>query len=107
MPFKSVVLIGVAALVAGCTTTSPARLHGHGLERVMERPAEAAIALLGAPALDRREGTARQLQFRGTCTLDLYYYPKGAESLAQYAAARMPNGQTLDPGTCLKKLSAG
>jgi len=71
----------------------------------MGKPAEAAKALLGPSALDRREGMARQLQFVGACILDLFFLPRGEGApVAAHAEARLPNGQPVSPGDCLAAL---
>ena len=45
------------------------------LELIGRNPVEVA-ALLGPPALDRSEGSARQLQFaNAACVLDVVFYP--------------------------------
>lgn len=77
----------------------------------MGQPAETAIAMLGEPSLDRREAQARQLQFTGTCILDIHYFQRAGEaSLAIYAEARLPNGNDMPAGKCmniLRKAKAG
>lgn len=71
----------------------------------MGKPAEAAIALLGEPSLDRREGMARQLQFAGACVLDIFYYQKaGQPPLAIHTEARLPNGRDVAAGDCMRSL---
>lgn len=76
-----------------------------GLAEVMGKPAETAISLLGQPALDRKEGEARQLQFSGTCILDLYYYPKASTGpVATYGEARLVSGEPLAADACLRRL---
>lgn len=98
-------------LLAACATTAPpatpATPPSAALALVMGKPAEAALALLGAPTLDRREGNARQLQFaRGPCILDLYFVPPagGGVPLASHADARTADGTTLAPSDCLAQL---
>ncbi|MGQ5702087.1 hypothetical protein ACUJ46_08570 [Sandaracinobacteroides sp. A072] len=99
-------------LLAGCATTPPVAETPPppmpaGLGQVMGKPAETAIALMGAPALDRKEGPARHLQFSGGCILDLFYYPGkggGAAPLATHAEARLPGGRAFAPGACLEML---
>ena len=94
----------VALAVAACATTPPpqpaaprpvALTPVAGLERILGRPANEATALLGPPTLDRREGTARSVQFTGAgCVLDVYYYPDPAagQPTARFAEARLPTG---------------
>ncbi len=74
-----------------------------GLERIIGRPAAEATALLGAPSLDRREGSARAVQFASAgCVLDVYYYPDPAagQPTARFAEARLPTGATDAPARC-------
>ena len=94
----------VALAVAACATTPPpqpaaprpvALTPVAGLERILGRPANEATALLGPPTLDRREGTARSVQFIAAgCVLDVYYYPDPAagQPTARFAEARLPTG---------------
>jgi hypothetical protein len=100
------------ALLAGCAAT-PSRPPAPppppppvaGMERLLGQPPEAAVALLGQPALDRTEGLVRQFQYRGACVLDLYYYPKpGTGMQATYAEARLPDGRDFAAGRCLALL---
>jgi len=74
-----------------------------GLERILGRPADAAIAALGPASLDRREGPARAVQFaQAGCVLDVYYYPDPAagQPTARFAEARLPSGKADDPARC-------
>ena len=96
--------------LASCATqpsveVAPSAPPAPGMERLMGKPADLAIQLLGTPRLDRREGPARQLQFRGACILDIFYYPKaGQPALATHAEARLASGQASSPGDCLQAL---
>ncbi len=98
------------ALLAGCATApapapEPPPPPPPGMELLLGRPAEEAIALLGKPRLDRREGPARQLQFAGGCLLDLYYYPnEGTVPLATHADSRLADGRDFAAGECLQML---
>ncbi len=101
-----------AALAACATTPAVAPVSAPrpvaltpvpGLERILGRPADVAIAALGAPGLDRREGPARAVQFAGAgCVLDVYYYPDPAagQPTARYAEARLPSGAADAPARC-------
>ena len=65
--------------------------------------------LLGAPALDVREGTARKLQFRSpVCVIDFYLYPPrgGAEPVVTHIDARRPTGEDFDGASCFAALAA-
>jgi len=76
-----------------------------GMELLLGKPPEAALALLGTPRLDTREGTARQLQFASGCVLDLWYYPgAGSPPVATHADARLVDGRDFAPGDCLQML---
>ncbi len=100
----------VLALLAGCAST-PAPIATApppavpGMDRLLGKPVDAAIAMLGAASLDRREGIARQLQFAGACILDLFYYPKDGGTVATYAEARLPDGRAFPAGECLALLT--
>jgi hypothetical protein len=75
------------------------------MELLLGQPAETAVALLGKPRLDRREGPARQLQFGSACILDVFYYQQpGAAPLATHADSRLPDGRAFAPGECLQML---
>ncbi|MFC3714366.1 hypothetical protein ACFOMD_17495 [Sphingoaurantiacus capsulatus] len=70
-------------------------------------PAEVA-AMFGKPALDRTEGTARQLQFaNANCVLDVYFYPdkRSGKVAATYAEARTPAGQASETAACIDGLT--
>lgn len=73
------------------------------LQLIGRDPAEVA-ALLGTPALDRSEGTARQLQFaNGDCVLDIFFYPdrKSGKVAATYLEARTRAGQAFETRACV------
>jgi hypothetical protein len=75
------------------------------MEQLLGKPAEVAIALLGQPRLDRREGAARQLQFASGCVLDIWFYPDaGAAPIATHADARLVDGRDFAAGDCLQML---
>jgi hypothetical protein len=101
--FTPFALLAPLALLAACATTPPppaaprpvALTPVAGLERILGRPANEATALLGPATLDRREGTARAVQFANAgCVLDVYYYPDPAagQPTARFAEARLPTG---------------
>jgi hypothetical protein len=99
-------------ILAGCAATAtpvataPEPPSYAGLETLMGRGADVAIALVGPSTLDRREGEARHLQFAGACVLDLYYYPPPGSNapVARHADARLPDGTAIAPGQCLSRL---
>jgi hypothetical protein len=107
---KPIACLIALLLVAGCATTpkvadEPAPPPPAGMEQLLGKPAETALALLGRPRLDRREGMARQLQFASGCILDLFYYQKPGEApLATHAEARLPDGRNYAAGDCLQML---
>ena len=99
-------------LVTGCTppvapvapiAPPPIPSAGPGLERIIGQTTTAAIALIGKPTLDRREGPGHHLQFgRSACVLDVYYYPDPAGiELGRFAEARRSDGQNREAGDCL------
>jgi len=77
------------------------------LQLIGRAPAEV-TALLGTPALDRSEGTARQLQFaNAACVLDVYFYPdrNSGKVAATYVEARGRDGQASDTSACVEGLA--
>lgn len=103
--------LGAAMLfLAACATTPPPIVSAPaprlpGMEMLMGQPPQAATNMLGAPSLDRQEGTSRQLQFAGGCILDLFYYPRAQTGMvATFADARLPDGRDFSPGECLALL---
>lgn len=103
-------LIVLAALSLGACATTPAPQPAPpppepGMERLLGQPPETALQLLGTPSLDKREGPSRQLQFAGSCILDIWYYPQAGHLLATYADARLVDGRQLSPGACFAMLS--
>jgi hypothetical protein len=106
MAMPRVPLFGALALLAGCASAPPAAVAPPpppGMDLLLGQPAETALALLGTPRLDRREGPARQLQFAGGCVLDLFYYGAPAP-VATHADARLPDGRDYAAGDCLQQL---
>lgn len=111
MRLVSLALCG-AAVLSACAPTPPplapsvrpvALTPVAGLERILGRPAADATALLGAPTLDRREGTAHAVQFANAgCVLDVYYYPDPAagQPTARFAEARLPTGAADPAARC-------
>jgi hypothetical protein len=102
------------ALLSGCAAapavvTAPPEAPSYaGLELLMGRGADVAIALIGPSTLDRREGEARHLQFAAGCVLDLFYYPPPGSNapVARHADARLPDGTAIAPGACFTQLQA-
>lgn len=99
------------ALLAGCAASPPGQTlvtappPPPGMELVLQQLPETAIALLGPPRLDKKEGVSRQLQFSGSCVLDIWYYPKpGPALVATHADARLPDGRDFPAGECLQQL---
>ena len=98
------------ALLAGCATAPAAVVVAPpppppGMELVLDQIPETAISLLGQPRMDKKEGPSRQLQYVGSCVLDIWYYPKpGPALVATHADARLPDGRDFAPGECLQQL---
>ncbi len=99
------------ALLAGCATApppapvTPPPPPPPGMELLLGKPPEVALALLGKPRLHKREGPARQLQFASGCVLDLWYYPApGPAPVATHADARLADGRDFAAGDCLQML---
>jgi len=102
-----------ALIAAACASTPPPKAIAvvrpvaltpvAGLERILGQPATRATMLLGPASLDRREGTARALQFAAAgCVLDVYYYPDPAagQPTARFAEARLPSGAADPAARC-------
>lgn len=109
---KSLAPLALLLALAACATTAPPPAPvapaapappPPGLTRIIGASAATVTALLGPAALDRTEGTARQLQYiRPVCVLDIFLYPGANNALAvRTAAARKPDGTVMDPGACL------
>lgn len=119
------VVATAAALLAGCASSRSAPPAGNQIPRqqavvlrvnppatqvggaVVGRTAQALVALLGQPALDVHEGSARKLQFlNGDCVLDAYLYAprSGAEPVVTHVDARLPDGRDTDGETCTASL---
>lgn len=88
---------------------APQVLRAPGLERVIERDAQALLATFGPARLDVREGDMRKLQFSGEpCVLDVFLYPlrPGGEPVATYVdARRSSDGLDVDRAACIAALA--
>lgn len=107
LPLAALLMLAACATQPAprATVTAPGAPAVVGMERLMGQSPEAAVALLGQAKLDRREGPARQLQYAGSCILDLWFYPKeGSTPVATHAEARLPDGRDLAAGDCLRQL---
>ncbi|PZU08191.1 hypothetical protein [Sphingomonas sp.] len=117
-PFLAPPLLLALALAACGPTTppvstpapppSPSAAPAAGLTRVMGQNAPTLIALLGPPALDLREGSARKLQFRSpACVLDTYLYPPaaGGDPKVTWIDTRTPGGADFDRASCIASLA--
>ena len=120
LPVRPALFAGLAglALLSACATAPSAMIEAvpataeappppPGMELLLARPAETAIALLGKPRLDKAEGVSRQLQFVGACILDVWYYPTLRGMVATYADARLADGGDIAAGQCLRRLLPG
>lgn len=99
------------ALLAGCATAPPPVATvappppPPGLELLLNQLPETAMSLLGQPRLDKKEGASRQLQYVGSCVLDIWYYARpGPAQVATHADARLPDGRSFAAGECLQRL---
>ena len=113
MIHPNICVLLTAFLIGGCAASGPADLQSgtpklqqatSGTALVLDQPAQAILALLGGPKLDRQDRGARQLQFIAAgCVIDIYLYAKsaGAEAVATYAEARRNDGSTMDAGQCI------
>ena len=116
--FSRLVPLAGLALLAACSSAPPPAIEATprapaapppppGLELLLQKPPETAIALLGRPRLDKQEGVSRQLQFEGDCILDVWYYPGANGPVATYADARLADGRDFAAGACLRQLLPG
>lgn len=106
-----IIQLSALALLAGCAATPPPVVVAApppppaGMELIINQLPETAISLLGQPRLDKKEGASRQLQYVGSCVLDIWYYPKpGPALVATHADARLPDGRDFAAGECLQQL---
>lgn len=98
-----------ATLLPGCVAAVvpvplPAPEPAKSSLNLMGRAPDEVAALLGTPALDRSEGTARQLQFaNASCVLDVFFYPdrSSGKAAATYLEARTRAGQTFETRACV------
>ena len=98
---SAMLLSACAAAVVPIPIPVPAEKQS--LQLLGRGPTEVA-SLLGKPALDRSEGTARQLQFaNATCVLDIFFYPdrKSGKVAATYLEARNRAGQSFETRACV------
>ena len=136
----SLTLAALALLVAGCTAVpapsnpagpaapvtrapaptrpeaprpgfiAPTVLREAGLEALVGRRAEQAIALLGTPRLDTPEGDSRKLQWVGeACVLDAWLYPLAPGQtpvVTHVEARRASDAADVDRAACLAALTS-
>lgn len=139
-PRQSLPLAALALLVTGCTAVpapsspagsaapvtrapaptrpeaprpgfiAPTVLREPGLETLVGRRAEQAIALLGTPRLDTPEGDSRKLQWVGeACVLDAWLYPLAPGQtpvVTHLEARRASDAADVERAACLAALSA-
>ncbi|MEG3176277.1 hypothetical protein U1872_08560 [Sphingomonas sp. RB3P16] len=118
MKLFGAILVGLAlsgCVASGATTTTarppiiPIPTGTAGLGGVIGATAAGLTSLLGPPAADIREGTARKLQFtNATCVLDAYLYPgTRSEPVVTYLDARQTDGSPIDRASCVGALQIG
>ena len=124
---RSLPFVATALLLAGCassgdtsrplpprtgdtarqpTLSFPRATNERG-DAVTGRTAASLISLLGQPALDVQEGSARKLQFSGqNCVLDAYLYPQRerGEPVVTHVDARLADGRDTDRAACIAAL---
>lgn len=106
-PLLSLLLLP-ACVAAVVPVPLPAPAPKQSFSVIGREPAEV-TARFGTPALDRNEGSARQLQFaNAACVLDVYFYPdrKTGRVAATYVEARRRDGQPSDTSACVEGLAA-
>jgi hypothetical protein len=123
-----IIMLGVAALLAGCKSTGGTRpatanlpprdlpaanvavrpISAQGLEAVMGKDSAALTRLFGEPRLNVQEVNGRKLQFVGTaCILDAYLYPEGTggSEVVTHIDARRRDGAEVDRASCVNALA--
>lgn len=109
---RQALVLSLAALLPACAAVVvpvplPAPKEKKTTQLIGREPQEV-VSLLGSPAFDRTEGTARQLQFKGgACVLDVFFYPdrRSGRVAATYTEARTPTGQPYDAQACTDSLA--
>ena len=100
---SAILLSGCVAAVVPVPVPQAAPAKKQSLQLIGRAPSDVA-SLLGAPAFDRSEGPARQLQFaNATCVLDVFFYPdrRTGKVAATYLEARTRAGQTFETRACV------
>jgi hypothetical protein len=95
--------IPVPPTVTGPVAPAPAT----PADTIRGQTARALVAQFGQPRIDLREGPARKLQFAGSaCVLDIYLYPPRGrgEAVATHFDARLRDGQSVNPASCVATL---
>ena len=64
-----------------------------------------AMARLGQPALQVREGPGLKLQWRGSCVLDAYLYLQGNVERITHVDTRLANGNNTPQPACIASLT--
>jgi len=107
---RILVTLAAALLLAGCvarapeppaTATPPASVPSS----LIGLTAGEAMARLGQPVLQIREGPGLKLQWRGSCVLDAYLYLQGNVERITHVDTRLANGNNTPQPACIASLA--
>ena len=107
---RILVTLAAALLLAGCvarapeppaTATPPASVPSS----LIGLTAGEAMARLGQPVLQIREGPGLKLQWRGSCVLDAYLYLQGNVERITQVDTRLANGNNTPQPACIASLA--
>ena len=107
------VTLVAALLLAGCAarapetpvTVIPTPVTPSVPSSLIGLTAGEAMARLGQPALQVREGPGLKLQWRGSCVLDAYLYLQGNVERITHVDARLTNGNSTPQPACIASLA--
>ena len=111
---RILVTLVAALLLAGCaarapetpaTATPPAPVEPSVPGSLIGLTAGEAMARLGQPALQVREGPGLKLQWRGSCVLDAYLYLQGNVERITHVDTRLANGNNTPQPACIGSLT--
>ena len=111
---RILVTLVAALLLAGCaaqapeppTTVTPPPVAPSISGSLIGLTAGEAMARLGQPVLQIREGPGLKLQWRGpACVLDAYLYLQGSVERITYVDTRLTNGNNTPQPACIASLA--
>lgn len=110
---RILITLFAALLLAGCAArapetpvvTPPTAITPSGPGTLIGLTAGEAMARLGQPALQVREGPGLKLQWRGSCVLDAYLYLQGSVERITHVDTRLSNGNATPQPACIASLT--